>query len=114
MTYYLLSGRYPYGTEVAKCRSVTAQHKLKYTTVLDADSSIPFWLDHTLRKALHPNPLKRYDALSEFVHELSHPNPAFLRRERPPLVKRNPVAFWQGVSAVLFCVCLYLLFERFQ
>jgi len=114
MTYYMLSGRYPYGIDVAKCRSVTAQRKLKYASVLDADRSIPFWLDHTLKRALQPNPVKRYNVLSEFIHELHHPNPAFLRRERPPLVKRNPVAFWQGVSAVLLCLVLFLLFEKFQ
>lgn len=114
LTYYLLSGRFPYGTQVAKCRSVTSQHKLKYESVLDPNRSIPFWLDHTLRKALHPNPLKRYDALSEFVYALRHPDAKFLSSERPPLLERNPVAFWQGVSGLLLCLILVLLLERFS
>ncbi len=51
-----------------------------------------------LRKALHPDPYKRYEDLSEFVFELRQPNQAFLNKARPPLMARSPVLFWQGVS----------------
>ncbi|MBU2977583.1 bifunctional protein-serine/threonine kinase/phosphatase [Alteromonas sp. C1M14] len=113
LSYYLLSDRYPYGTDVAKCTSVAAQHKLSYRSVLDPNRSIPFWLDATLKKALHPNPLKRYSTLSEFIYDLRHPNPAYVSRNRPPLLERNPVAFWQVTSGVLLCITLWLLAERF-
>ncbi|MEG3766615.1 bifunctional protein-serine/threonine kinase/phosphatase [Alteromonas sp. 14N.309.X.WAT.G.H12] len=113
LTYYLFSGRYPYGTDVAKCTSVAAQHKLSYHSVLDPNRSIPFWLDATLKKALHPNPAKRYSTLSEFIYDLRHPNPAYVSRHRPPLLERNPVAFWQTTTGVLLVVTLWLLAERF-
>jgi serine/threonine protein phosphatase PrpC/predicted Ser/Thr protein kinase len=114
LTYYLLSGHYPYGTHVAKCRTVAAQHKLKYTSVLDANREIPGWLDETLKKALQPNPLKRYATLSEFLYNLRHPNPAFLARVRAPLIDRHPVKFWKTISLVLALVCIGLSIRLFS
>jgi serine/threonine protein kinase len=109
LTYHLLSGDFPYGTGVAKCRTASAQRRLNYQSVLDDDRAIPSWIDETLKKAVQVNPEKRYQELSEFIHDLRHPNPAFLNKTRPPLLERNPVAFWQGVSVLLACALIYLL-----
>jgi hypothetical protein len=62
-----------------------------------------------LRKALHPDPYKRYEELSEFVFELRQPNQAFLNKARPPLMERNPVLFWKGVSLALALAVVALL-----
>ncbi len=107
--YHMLSGRYPYGTGVAKTRTAAAQRRLIYQTVLDDDREIPAWIDETLKKAVHPNPEKRYQELSEFTFDLRRPNKAFINKTRPPLIERNPVAFWQGVSASLAVILLILL-----
>jgi hypothetical protein len=32
------------------------------------------------------------------VHDLRHPNAAFLSGTRAPLVERNPVLFWKSVG----------------
>ncbi|RDV28016.1 bifunctional protein-serine/threonine kinase/phosphatase [Alteromonas aestuariivivens] len=112
LAYYLLSGEYPYGTQVARCHTLAAQRKLRYRTVLDPKRNIPFWVDDTLRKATHINPLKRYEELSEFVYDLRHPNPKYVNRQRPPLLERNPVRFWQGVSGVLLLVICVLIIDR--
>ena len=32
-----------------------------------AAAQIPIWIDGALERAVHPNPLKRYDSLSEFL-----------------------------------------------
>jgi len=109
IAYQMLSGRFPYGTEVAKCRSAKAQQKLAYASVLDEERDTPAWVDEALKKATHVNPYKRYDELSEFIYDLRHPNRAFLNKTRPPLIERNPVRFWQGVSALLACALIYLL-----
>ncbi|TFH86021.1 bifunctional protein-serine/threonine kinase/phosphatase [Billgrantia azerbaijanica] len=109
LAYHMLSGRYPYGTQVAKTRTAAAQRRLTYRSVLDDERAIPAWVDATLKKAVHPNPEKRYQELSEFTFDLRHPNQAFLDRTRPPLIERHPVAFWQGVSAILAVVILALL-----
>ena len=113
ITYQMLSGRLPYGAEVAKSTTQSAQKKLQYQSVLHEDREIPAWIDGVLAKAVHPNPLKRYEALSEYVHDLRHPNRAFLNKTRPPLVERTPVAFWKGLCALLMVVILVLLFARF-
>ena len=80
--------------------------------MLHDDREIPAWIDGVLRKAVQPEPLKRYEALSEFVHDLRHPGRAFLRESRPPLIERHPVRFWKGVSAVLAAIVLALLYVK--
>ena len=109
LTYHLLSGEFPYGTRVARCTTVAAQHKLRYRSVLNETLEIPAWVDATLKKALQPNPLRRHEALSEFVHDLRHPNPEYVNATRPPLMERYPVRFWQSVSGILLLIIVYLL-----
>jgi len=101
LTYYLLSDRFPYGTQVAKSRTVAAQNRLKYQSVLQPNREIPAWIDATLKRALHPNPEKRYPSLSEFIFNLRQPSPAFLNRVTAPLIERYPLRFWQGLSLIL-------------
>ncbi|MBX3622385.1 MAG: bifunctional protein-serine/threonine kinase/phosphatase [Rhizobacter sp.] len=113
IAYQMLSGRLPYGGAVANARTPAAQRRLRYEPVLADDREIPAWIDGVLRKAVHPDPLKRYDALSEFVHDLRHPNQAFLSRTRPPLVERHPVLFWKATTAVLALLVLALLMARY-
>jgi len=106
ITYQLLSGRLPYDTQVAKAKTRAAQNRLVYHSVLDDEREIPAWIDHVLRKALHPNPYKRYQELSEFVFDLRQPNQTFLNKDKPPLLERNPLAFWKGLSLLLGLVAL--------
>jgi len=109
ITYQMLSGKLPYGTQVAKCRTKSSQNKLRYTSVLDDKREIPAWLDGALKKALHPNPYKRYSEMSEFIYDLRHPNKEFLNKVRPPLIERNPVVFWQSVSLILAIIIIILI-----
>ena len=113
ITYQMLSGRLPYGAEVAKARTQAAQRKLRYASVLHDEREVPAWIDGVLQKAVHPNPLARYDTLSEFVQDLRHPNQAFLNRTRAPLVERHPVRFWKAVAAVLAAIVLLLVYVRY-
>jgi serine/threonine protein phosphatase PrpC len=108
ITYQMLTGALPYGAGVARCRSRAQQSKLRYRPVRELDRGVPAWIDDVLRKALHTDPCKRYEELSEFVFELRQPSQAFLARARPPLVERNPVLFWKGVSLALAIIVLLL------
>ena len=65
--------------------------------------------DEVLKRAVHVDPAKRYTELSEFVYDLRHPNAAYLSRTRAPLLERNPVAFWRGVSMILAIILAYVL-----
>ncbi|WP_439134388.1 protein kinase domain-containing protein [Pseudomaricurvus sp.] len=112
LTYHLLSGRFPYGNKVAQSRTVRSQRNLNYQSVLDVDREIPAWIDDTLKRALQPFPHKRYEEISEFLYDLRHPNQQYLNKARPPLLERNPVAFWQGVSFMLAVMVVVLLIRH--
>jgi len=109
IAYQMLSGRLPYGDKVARSRTRSAQYKLIYDSVLDDDREIPAWIDSVLKKAVHPDPHKRYQELSEFVYDLRHPSQEFLNRATPPLIERNPVRFWKGVSFILLLIIVLML-----
>ncbi len=102
IAYQLLTGRLPYGAEVAKCKSAAEQKRLKYASLLQTRRDVPVWVDGAIKKAVHPNPERRYEAISEFLHDLRHPNRTFLSDRAPPLIEQNPVRFWQIVSLLLF------------
>jgi len=109
IAYEMLSTRLPYGTDVAKATTKAAQKKLGYRSLYTDEYDIPYWLDQTLKKALTPNPFYRYSLLSEFLYDLRHPNPKFIKESQPPIFERHPVAFWKTVSVVLFFLNIYLL-----
>nr|WP_314631671.1 bifunctional protein-serine/threonine kinase/phosphatase [uncultured Noviherbaspirillum sp.] len=108
IAYQMLTGMHPYGTRIPASTTTAAQRKLVYTPVRHYRRALPAWVDEAIRKAVQVDPGKRYDDLGEFVYDLQHPNAAFLARARPPLIERNPVIFWQGVSLAL-AVLLMLL-----
>jgi len=112
ITYQMLSGKLPYGAKVAQARTKAAQNRLSYKSVLDDEREIPVWIDDALKKAVHPNPYKRYQELSEFIHDLRHPNQAFLNKARPPLMERNPALFWKSLSFILLAIIIILLFKQ--
>ncbi len=109
IAYQMLSGRLPYGAQVARATTRAAQRRLVYQSVLDDKRTIPAWIDGAIRKAVHPSPYKRHDELSEFVYDLRHPNPTFVNKYRPPLMERNPLLFWKGLSLTLFIAIVFLL-----
>lgn len=109
IAYQMLSGQLPYGSQVTRAHSRAAQNRLRYRPVNTDQRSIPAWVDEVLRRAVQPNPAKRYAELSEFVFDLRHPNPAFVNRHRPPLIERHPVRFWQGLCGVLCAALVWAL-----
>lgn len=109
IAYQMLTGRLPYGAQVAKTRTRSQQRRLKYRSALDDNRDIPAWLDKVLEKAVQPDPYKRYDELSEFVFDLRHPKSEFLNPPPAPLIERHALLFWQGLCFALVCVVLVLL-----
>ena len=114
IAYQMLSGKLPYGVEVAKSRTRAAQKKLAYQTVLNEEREIPAWIDDAIRKAVEPNLFERYAELSEFIYDLHHPNNEFLNKTKPPLIERNPVIFWKSVSFVLMLALVMVSAVRFH
>lgn len=108
ITYQMLTGRLPYGTEVAKAKTRSQQYKLVYQSALLYNRDVPLWVDGALRKALHPDPYKRYSEITEFIYELRNPNEEFLHRGKPPLLERNPVLFWKSIALIMTAFALFL------
>jgi serine/threonine protein phosphatase PrpC/tRNA A-37 threonylcarbamoyl transferase component Bud32 len=112
IAYQMLSGGFPYGTQVPKSRTKAAQKKLAYKSVLNEEREIPAWVDDAIRKAVLPDPFQRYEEISEFIYDLHHPNKDFLNKTRPPLIERNPVVFWKTVSFLLAVLLIVSLGSR--
>jgi len=107
--YELLSGgELPYGELSANKKKIDF-NKLSYIPCRDHNDVIPSWLDDTLRKSVHPDPIKRYHELSEFLYDLRNPNSQLATQDQRPLLERNPLRFWQGLSAILALLVLGLL-----
>jgi serine/threonine protein kinase len=109
ITYQMLTGKLPYGAQIARARTKAQFRKLKYGSALNDDREIPAWIDGTLRKAVHPDPEKRYESLSEYLFDLRHPNANFTGTSATPLIERNPQLFWKAATAILACAVLALL-----
>ena len=109
IAYQMITGRLPYGARMAQARTRAQQAKVAYASALDDASEIPAWIDGALRKAVHPDPLERYEELSEFIHDLRHPNRELLDYNAAPLIRHNPLLFWKGLCAVLAAAVLLLL-----
>jgi serine/threonine protein phosphatase PrpC len=112
LAYQMLTGKLPYGAEVAKCKTRAQQRNLNYQPLSYDARKIPSWIDEAIRKAVHPLPEQRYEDILEFIYDLHHPNKEFLSKRRPPLIERNPLAFWKGLSLFLVLVIFALLIKR--
>ncbi|MFQ5588716.1 MAG: serine/threonine protein kinase, partial [Nitrospiria bacterium] len=106
IAYEMLTGKPPYKEEL-NVRNLT---RISYIPARRRNPDIPVWLDKTLEKAIHKDPVRRYTVLSEFLYDLSHPNAAFLSKETPPLLERDPVVFWKGLALLFFLANVFLLY----
>jgi serine/threonine protein phosphatase PrpC/ribosomal protein L39E len=114
IAYQMLTGRLPYGAQVAKTRARSQQKKLRYRSALDDNREIPVWVDGALRRAVEPDPARRYEELSEFMFDLRHPNSKYDTDARSAsFLERNPLLFWQCLCTVLAFAVLTLLATRF-
>lgn len=106
IAYQILTGQLPYGTRVPGIRNRKQLQGLSYQPARLHRDNLPEWIDQALARALHPEPHKRYPALSEFLFDLRQPNPQWQKQHRLPLIERHPVVFWQGLSALLLFALL--------
>lgn len=109
IAYRMLAGQLPYGLQAARIRSAADVARLRYVPVRHHRPDLPAWVDAVLQKALHPQPAKRQEAVSEFAHDLRTPGPEFLRARAPALIERRPVLFWQCTTVALAAAVVVLL-----
>ena len=103
IAYFLFTGgKHPYGPEWSHARSSKDFFTLHYHPAAELNPMVPSWIDGVLRKALSIRQENRHESMSEFIHNLRHPDPEFLATTPIPLSKRNPLLFWKIVAAIGF------------
>lgn len=110
ITYELLTGALPYRETSSWYLTPRKLHKRIYLPARHHRKDIPEWIDGALETAVSLDPDRRYGALSEFLFDLSHPNPKFANRPHKPFIERNPLRFWQMVSGLLLLLNLAIFF----
>ena len=101
IAYEMLTGSRPFGEKYQSCQQYRDFSNLNYVPSFSLNPLIPVWVDGALKKALSVSQELRYGDVSEFLFDLSHPNQVFLTNLPKPLLERNPIRFWQSVSALL-------------
>ncbi|MDX8129862.1 bifunctional protein-serine/threonine kinase/phosphatase [Methylomonas sp. OY6] len=108
--YEMLNGSLPFANMPEKPNRHNLE-RLVYIPSIRRNEMVPIWIDGALKKATTVSPRSRYDELSEFLHDLSTPNPQFLKAEdKIPLIERNPLLFWKSTTALFFLISVVLLF----
>ena len=114
LTYEMLTGHLPYGDRLTRNLNWRTLNKIKYNSAIVYNPMIPLWLDGALEKAVSTDQRSRYDTFSEFLFDLTHPNPAFMNRS-VPLIESRPDLIWKlvaGVSIIVNIVLIYSIFSK--
>lgn len=107
IAYEMLTGKLPYGKKELTLRRLK---NARYIPAAQFNPEVPVWVDRALEKATAIARNRRYTLLSEFTHDLEHPNPAFVSRGAEPLIESNPLLVWKGIALVLFVLNLVFLY----
>lgn len=100
--YEMLTGALPFAEKPVKQVKLKHYSDLRYIPANHPRRDLPLWVEACLRKALQPNPRYRYDALGEFMQDLTVPNTKLEASiAKQPLIEQNPVALWQVLAIVL-------------
>ncbi|NOQ93149.1 MAG: protein kinase [Methylophaga sp.] len=107
--YEMITGKLPYGDNLAKASDQRSINRLRYIPISSHIANVPHWVDKAIRTAVQVDPNNRYEKLSELEADLRKPNPDYLREDQLPLLQRNPLGFWKGLSGLLL-VSNFILF----
>jgi hypothetical protein len=101
--YRIFTGEYPSGqeTEFSRIRFDRPTRPTQYRP------DMPAWLEATILRTLSVDPADRFDSVEELIHVLEAGSAAAVPPRRDlSLMEREPVRFWQAVSAGLFVLLL--------
>jgi hypothetical protein len=111
--YEILNGQLPYSERLTQKLNWRTMNRINYTNAIVHNPTIPQWLNGALEKAVSLEPRFRYDTLSEFLFDLTHPNSVFMNRS-VQLFNKYPNMIWKTLlltSAVFNPIFIYLLFH---
>ncbi|HEY5363356.1 MAG TPA: bifunctional protein-serine/threonine kinase/phosphatase [Aestuariivirga sp.] len=106
ITYEMLTGFLPYGGGIKSAKQIS---KLQYLPTKTKRPDIPDWIDAALEQAVQLTTQRRTEVLSAFVENLRKPNSALKMARDRPLLERNPLLFWKGLSLVFFAASATLI-----
>lgn len=110
IAYEMLSHTFPFKPFTYKDYQPKSIAEWQYIPLHQTQRRLPLWVDLVLKKATSANPVHRYDALSEFMMDLTRPNESFILAEKnAPLIEKNPLLFWKSLCALLIALNIYLL-----
>lgn len=111
LIYQILTARLPY-KEISQIDAIPKQYSLwRYKPIITYRKDLPNFMDRVMSKALAANPANRYEHYSEFITEFNMTDKSqFVVEQNRPLIERDPVKFWQGISAILFILLMTALF----
>lgn len=111
----MLTGTQPFKGKLSQCRNPRAYLSTEYIPAYEINPLVPFWMDAAIKKCLRYDAERRFEDVSEFLHELQQPNPKYKQQYRIMSLGKNPVRFWQYLSGSLglaLCITSYLLLQK--
>jgi len=115
ISYELLCGELPYLPSTSQSLQKARSAQWQYRSIKHFRHDLPEWLDKVLAKATHPILAKRYNAMSEFISELSPVNQNISKQGSSlSLIEQNPLRFWQSLSFIFFVMVIIELFVILQ
>ncbi len=106
ITYEMLTGRLPYGKPLESARQA---RRAQYVPARRHNRQVPVWVDRALKQAVARNPARRYQLMSEFLRDLTRPNPRFAEDSGAPLIERDPEAFWKWLALISIAINFLLV-----
>ena len=107
--YRLFTGRYPYG-------EVEAFSRPKFGRPVPPSRyrpDMPAWLESALLRAIAVKPDERFGDVVELLRTLEDGGTRAIGAPQPrSLYERNPLRFWQAISALLFIALMFALASR--
>nr|MDA3808684.1 bifunctional protein-serine/threonine kinase/phosphatase [Thiomicrorhabdus sp.] len=107
-------GEYPFKEQSINKFQLKNYSHMQYISVRQYRPDLPTWVDSALKKACAPNPSKRYQLLSEFLHDLRTPKECQYEEAFKPLMERNPLLFWKATALLALVANIGLLVYFFK
>lgn len=110
ITYEIFTGKLPYGDKVENCTTVFEYDRLRYQNASQYNPVIPEWFDRALEKGVKFDAEQRYTNIATLIHDLTHPNPEFLKDDPAVEQKTSTLLFWKLVSSFWFITFLLVIY----
>ncbi len=110
IVYEMFTGSLPYGEGAEECRSANDYDRLRYVSAATLNPVIPVWFDSALEKGVAFELEQRYRSIEDLMHDITQPNPDFLRTD--PVVEKNAsgLMFWKLISGFWFLSFILVIY----